>query len=177
MRFPIGLNSNLVETNIGNLVIVLRITRNVVGDAVKESLSARRSRLEAQTQQTKVRQQSIYLGVVRAEEVRAKACRHAEKIHVNAEHSLNTIQRAAQARKEEMTLLLQLQRDLQMNQQELRTERSLLIDIVTKASSAAEKNLLLKFKPQHSLTPELKTFHVQHINATLKKWKAGKYRN
>jgi len=150
MRHGFGLNTNLLETNILNLVVVIRIVVTVVGDALNTLLVKRRQMVlltieevdkkaqEAQ-QQLESARASVETARLRAQEIRIQALQEAEKESSAARDiRIKDLQRLQEMGKQEA----QLERQ--------RTVRSISQQVANLALASAEKTLRTTLRGQGS---------------------------
>jgi F-type H+-transporting ATPase subunit b len=166
IRLAFGFNTNLFETNILNLSVVVVIVVTVVGDALSTLLDQRRKTILVTVQEIdkKIRdaqkrledaQKSVENARLRAKEIRIQAIQT-----VDLENS-----------KAKLQLKEDLRRLQRKSRQELQLERQRVVQSTTKkivdlSLALAENILLERFKPQGAVSPRQNELNEIHIKKT-----------
>jgi len=169
MRNGFGLNTDLFETNVLNLAVVVGVVVVVVGDALSVLLKQRRETIlltlqEADTKAIEAKnrldeaKKSVEESRIRANEIRLNAIQIAEKeskeVQKQAKSDLNRIQ--------------------ERNQKAMQLERQKTIQIVSQqvvnlALTTAENALLKTFGSGTSVRSKHKELNEKHIRETFRK--------
>lgn len=166
MRQGFGLNTDLFETNVLNLAVVLGIVVTVVGDAVRDVLDQRRamilSRMNDADQKARAARirleearKSVEMARVRAKEIRLQAIQTAEQESLIAKQQLRKdLQRLRE--RGQQAIRLEYQRAAQMMTQQ----------ITTLALTTAENTLLAAFDSQDPTCSKQKDLNEVHVRET-----------
>jgi F-type H+-transporting ATPase subunit b len=171
MRHGFGFNTNLLETNVLNLRVVVRIVVKVVGDALRELLDQRRQTILSTLQEADKKKYILQQQLDTAKE--------AVKIaHITAEdirsQSIQTIDQ------ENYTMEEKLKKDLEILQQSsnqaIKLERqramqSITQQIISLALKTAE-NKLISLNPKGPSYSKQKELNNLHVKETFRKLKA-----
>jgi F-type H+-transporting ATPase subunit b len=171
MRHIFGINSNIFETNILNLAVVLGIVVTVVGEAVRELLEERRKTIllaleeadqKAAAAQQRLRdaQKSVETARVRAEQIRLQATQTIEQENLSIQKQLERDLKRLRERGAE-TINLEYQRAVQ----------AIARQVTTLALTAAESTLLTSFGSQDPTRSKQKKLNELHIRKTLSQLK------
>jgi F-type H+-transporting ATPase subunit b len=169
MRNGFGLNTNLFETNILNLAVVVGVVVVVVGDALRTLLKQRRETIlltlqEADTKAIEAKnrldeaKKSVEESRIRANEIRLNAVQIAEKESKEVQkQSKNDLDRMKES-----------------NQKAIQLERQKTIQIVSQqvvdlALTTAENALLKTFGSGNSVRSKHKELNEKHIRETFRK--------
>jgi F-type H+-transporting ATPase subunit b len=166
MRRDFGLNTNLFETNVLNLLVVFWVVVTVVGDAFRTSLNERRQAIlstlqeadqkiiEAQELLEKSRK-SVETARSRAQEIRAQAIKTAEQERSAIQEQLkNDLQRLIERGRQ--TIYLERQRAVQ----------SIAQKVARLALIAAENTLLKDLGPKGLSSSKQKELNEIHVSET-----------
>jgi len=171
MKNGFGLNTNLFETNILNLRVVIGVVRTVVGDAVRSLLDQRRKTilvtLQEVDQKARNAQQrldearaAVETARARAQEIRAQAIQTVEQESVIIQKKLKEdLQRRQEIR----------QQVLQLEQQQRR--QTIAQKVANLAIMAAEDTLLIKLGPMGPMHAKQKELNEVHVRETFRKLK------
>jgi len=168
MRNGLGLNTNLFETNILNLVVVIRIVVTVVGEAFNTLLVKRRQmvlltleeadkKVQEAQQQLERAQKSVETARLRAREIRIQAIQEAEKESSAAQSiMIEDLKRLRETGEQES----------QLNRQ--RAVRSISQHVANLAIASAEKTLLQALKgPGSNIRSKQKELNERYVRGTL----------
>jgi F-type H+-transporting ATPase subunit b len=173
MRNGFGLNTNLFETNVLNLAVVVGVVVTVVGDALSVLLKERRDTILSTLQEADEKaieaknrldeaKKSVDESRVRANEIRLNAIQIAERESKEVQkQSKNDIRRLQEA-----------------NQRIIQLERQQTIQIVSQqvadlAITVAENALLKTFRSNNSIRSKHKELNEKHIRETFRKLVRG----
>jgi len=166
MRIGFGLNTNLVETNILNLAVVLGIVVTVIGDALKNLLNERRIIIlsilqEASKKEDRLEQQ---LREARKAVEMARSC--AREIRAQ---SLEIVEKERSTRQEK--LKIDLQRFKERGEQAIKVEQQRAKQVVAKrvtdlALERAQNSLVQSFGKQGNLYSKQKDLNNILVNET-----------
>jgi F-type H+-transporting ATPase subunit b len=173
MRNGFGFNTNLFETNVLNLAVVVRIVVTVVGDAVRRLLDQRRQiilstlqeadqkAIEAQNR-LDIAQKSVETARLRAQEIRRQADQLAEQESSTIQQQLkNDLQRLQERGRQAVKLEYQ------------RTMQSITQQVATLALTTAESILLTVLGSQDKDCAKQKKLNEIHVRETLCQLKLG----
>jgi F-type H+-transporting ATPase subunit b len=167
MRNGFGLNTNLFETNVLNLAVVVGIVVTVVGDAVRSLLDQRReiilSTLQEADQKAReaqnrldTAQKSVEIARLRAQEIRRQAVQLAEQESSTIQQQLaNDLQRLQERGRQAVKLEYQ------------RTMQSITQQVATLALTTAESMLLTVLGSQDKDCSKQKELNEMHVRETL----------
>jgi len=173
MRHGFGLNTNLFETNVLNLAVVVGIVVTVVGDAFRTLLDQRKkivlSTLQEADQKAREAQQrleeaqkSVETARLRAQEIRTQAIQVAEQESSMIQQQLqNDLQRLQE--RGQKAVKLEYQRTIQRVTQQ----------IATLALTTAESKLLTILGSQDPNSSKQKDLNEMHVRETLCQLKRG----
>jgi F-type H+-transporting ATPase subunit b len=167
MRHGFGLNTDLFETNVLNLAVVLGIVVGVVGDAVRDLLDQRREMIVSALQEAdqkaadaqqrlEIAQKSVETASLRAQEIRTQALSSVEQ--------------------ETSIIRRQLEKDLlrlkERGRQAIQLEYQRAVQAVTQrisslALTAAESKLLIIFNSQDQGLSKQRELNEMHVRETL----------
>jgi len=172
VRDGFGLNTNLFETNVLNLVVVLRVVVVVVGDALRTLLDQRRQTIlstlqeaskkarEAQ-QQLENAQKAVETAQLRAQEIRIKMVQVVEQENYAIQQQLNEDLRRLQERGRQ-AIQLERQRTVQIIAQQVAN-----LALVTAENTLLET--LRSYGTAFSKQTELNELHVRETFRKLKR--------
>lgn len=171
MRHGFGFNTNLLETNVLNLRVVLRVVVKVVGDALRALLDQRRQMIlstlqEADKkknilqQQLETAKESVKIARITAEEIRTQSIQAVEQESYTIEEKL----------KKDLELLEQSSNQaIELERQ--RAIQSVAQQVATLALKNAEDRLTISINPggpSHLKHKDLNKLHVQETFRKLK---------
>jgi len=171
MRHGFGFNTNLLETNVLNLRVVLRVVVKVVGDALRALLDQRRQMIlstlqEADKkknilqQQLETAKESVKIARITAEEIRTQSIQAVEQENYAIEEKL----------KKDLELLEQSSNQaIELERQ--RAIQSVAQQVATLALKNAEDRLTISINPggpSHLKHKDLNKLHVQETFRKLK---------
>jgi F-type H+-transporting ATPase subunit b len=171
MRHGFGFNTNLIETNVLNLRVVLSLVVSQVGGALKTRLDDRRKIIlsilqEADKKKAQLRQQleearkAVEEAQLMAKEIREQSFKAVEQENYTAEQKL----------KED------LKRFQENSQQMIKLERQRTMQVITQyiadlALQEAETRLIKTLKPQGQFSKKQKELNEIHVQDTFRKLK------
>jgi F-type H+-transporting ATPase subunit b len=169
MRHGFGFNTNLIETNVLNLRVVVSIVVSQLGEVLKNRLDDRRKMIlsilqEADKKKEQLRQQleearkAVEEAQVTAQEIRDQSIQAVQKENYTAEQKL----------KED------LKRFQENSQQIIKLERQRTLQVITQyiadlALEEAENRLVKTLKPQGQLSKKQKELNEMHVQETFRK--------
>ena len=168
MRQGFGFNTDLFETNVLNLAVVVGIVVTVVGDAVQSLLDQRRQNIlstlaeadkkarEAQKRLEEA-QKSVVSARYRAQEIRLQAIQAAERERIAIQDKLASDLQRLRDRGRQRTQLARQQTVQAMAQQ-----------VANLALTSAESTLLKAFGSQASSLSKQKELNEIHVRETLR---------
>ena len=169
MRYNFGLNTNLFETNVLNLIVVLGVVVTIVGDAIKSLLDQRRQTILSVLQEADKKAREAQKRLEEARAIVEVAHERAQEIRAQALEAME---------QENYTIQKQLQIDLQRLQERgqkaiqlerQRTVRTLADQVANLALNTAERTLLLVFVQQGSSLVKQKELNEAHLRETFQK--------
>jgi F-type H+-transporting ATPase subunit b len=171
MRHGFGFNTNLIETNVLNLRVVLSLVVSQVGEVLKNRLDDRRKIIlsilqEADKKKEQLRQQleearkAVEEAQLMAKDIRDQSLQAVEKENYTAEQKL----------KED------LKRFQENSQQIIKLERQRTLQVVTQyiadiALKEAESRLLKTLDPRGQISKKQKELNEIHVQETFRKLK------
>jgi F-type H+-transporting ATPase subunit b len=173
MRQGFGLNTNIFETNILNLAVVLGIVVTVVGDALRSILNQRRQNIlstlaeaDAKSRESQNRLEEAKKSVVaarfRAQEIRLQAIQVAEQENLSAQSKLaDDLQRLRDRGRQRIQLARQ------------QTVQTIAQQVASLAVTTAESTLLKSFGSQTSATSKQIELNEVHVSETLRTLKGS----
>jgi F-type H+-transporting ATPase subunit b len=173
MRNGFGLNTNLFETNVLNLAVVVGVVVTVVGDALSVLLKERRETILSTLQEADEK-------AIEAKNRLDEAKKFVEESRISAnEIRINAIQIAERESKEVQNQAKSDMRRLQERTQRIiQLERQQTIQIVSQqvadlALTTAENELLKTFGSGNSVRSKHKELNEKHIRETFRKLTRG----
>jgi F-type H+-transporting ATPase subunit b len=171
MRHGFGFNTNIIETNVLNLRVVLSIVVSQLGEVLKTRLDSRRKiilsilqeadkKKEQLQQQLRDAQKAVEEAQVAAQEIRDQSIQAVQKENYTAEQKL----------KED------LKRFQENSQQMIKLERQRTLQVITQhiadlALQEAENKLIRTIKPQGQFSKKQKELNDIHVQDTFRKLK------
>jgi len=167
IRSGFGFNTNLFETNILNLVAVIRILVTVVGDAIRTFLDGRRKKILLRLQEADIKakearksledtRKEFEIAGLRAQEIRIQANQTAEQEVSAVEEQLKIDLRRLKERGNQ-TIQLERQRAIQ----------SIARQFADIALISAENILLKSFGTESENRPKQKELNEIHVRKTI----------
>jgi F-type H+-transporting ATPase subunit b len=179
MRHGFGFNTNLIETNVLNLRVVVRIVVKVVGDAVKNILDERRQIILSTLQEADKKERKIQQQLREAKKALETAQITAQEIRSQSNEAVQ---------QENYTIKKKLDEDLKRFQESssktIKLERQQIIEFITQqvavlAVRNAEYRLSTVLKngpgPISLKQKELNKIHIQETFNRLKRKLSSKY--
>ena len=177
MRHSFRFNTNLIETNVLNLRVVIRIVVKVIGDTVKNILNERRQIILSTLQETDKKEKKIQQQLKEAKKTLKTAQITAQEIHSQSNEAIE---------QENYTIQKKLNEDLKRFQesssQTIKLEHQQIIEFITQqvailAVKNAENrlNTVLKNSPISLKQKELNKIHIQETFNRLKRKLSSKY--
>lgn len=173
MRNGFGLNTNLFETNVLNLAVVVGIVVTVVGDSVRTLLDERRQIILSTLQESDQKAMEAQQRLEEAQEAVELARSRAQEIRIQA---LQTCEQ------ERSIIQQQLKKDLQRLQERgrqavqleyQRTVQALTQKVATLALTTAESTLLTILGSQDPSCVKQKELNETCVRETLRQLKSG----
>jgi F-type H+-transporting ATPase subunit b len=156
LRQGFGLNTNLFETNVLNLAVVLRVVIKVVGDSLKTLLDQRRksilSTLQEVDQKAKEAKQRLREANKTLEEARSRS----QEIRIQATQAVERENCVAQERLESDRRRLQERRNQAIQLERQRMTQSISDQVSNIALTSAENTLLKLFLSKDTSNPKQK---------------------
>ena len=166
MRRGFGLNTNILETNVLNLLVVFWVVVTFVGDAFRTTLDQRRETVLSTLQEAdqKIREaqellekarKAVETARTRAQEIRAQADQLAEQESVAIQKQLKR----------------DLQRLIERGRQTINLEKQSALQSIAKnvarlALNSAEKSLIADLKPKGPISSKQKELNEMHVSET-----------
>jgi len=171
MRYGFGFNTNLIETNVLNLRVVVRIVVKVVGDALKNTLDERRQMILSTLQEADKKERKLQQQLEEAKKALETARLSAQEIRTEFDQAVKQ-----ENYRIEQKLIEDLKRLKESSCQTIKLERQQIIESVTQqvadlALKNAENrlNTVLKNDPVSSKQKELNKIHIQETFNKLKR--------
>ena len=169
MRGDFGLNTDILETNILNLVVVLGVVVTVVGDAVRALLDQRRESVLFTLQEADRKVREAQLLLEEANKAVETARFRSQEIRIQAVKSVEQERYAIQQQLKE-----DLQRLKDRSSKTVQLERRRTIQIITKkvadlALTTAENILLISFGSRGPSNPKQKELNEIRVTETFLK--------
>jgi F-type H+-transporting ATPase subunit b len=174
MRHGFGFNTNLLETNVLNLRVVVRIVVKFVGDALRELLDQRRQTIlstlqEADKkkyilqQQLDIAKEAVKIARITAEDIRSQSIQTIDQENYTMEEKL----------KKDLEILQQSSNQaIKLERQ--RAMQSITQQIISLALKTAE-NKLISLNPKGPSYSKQKDLNNLHVKETFRKLKARLY--
>jgi F-type H+-transporting ATPase subunit b len=174
MRHGFGFNTNLLETNVLNLRVVVRIVVKVVGDALRELLDQRRQTIlstlqEADKkkyilqQQLDIAKEAVKIARITAEDIRSQSIQTIDQENYTIEEKL----------KKDLEILQQSSNQaIKLERQ--RAMQSITQQVISLAVKTAE-NKLISLNPKGPSYSKQKDLNNLHVKETFRKLKARSY--
>jgi len=174
MRHGFGFNTNLLETNVLNLRVVVRIVVKVVGDALRELLDQRRQTIlstlqEADKkkyilqQQLDIAKEAVKIARITAEDIRSQSIQTIDQENYAIEEKL----------KKDLEILQQSS-DQAIKLERQRAMQSITQQVISLALKTAE-NKLISLNPKGPSYSKQKDLNNLHVKETFRKLKARLY--
>lgn len=168
MRTGFGLNTNLFETNVLNLAVVVVIVVNVVGDALKDLLDQRRKIILSTIAEANQREKDAQSRLAEAQVSVELARKQSQEIRIQAvkivEQESSTIQKqfkeTLQQIKEKGAQEIQLERQRAVN--------SIAQQVADLALTTAEKALIIGFKSEGNSQENQDALNAKYFNETFR---------
>jgi len=172
MRHGFGFNTNLLETNVLNLGVVVRIVVKVVGDALRELLDQRRKAIvstlteadkkkEDLQQQLDVAKEAVKIARITAEDIRSQSIQTIDQENYAIEEKL----------KKDLDLL-QKSSNQAIELERQRAMQSITQQVVSVALKTAENKLTISLNPKGPSSSKQKDLNNLHVKETFRKLKA-----
>jgi len=177
MRHGFGFNTNLIETNVLNLRVVVRIVVKVVGDALKNILDERRQIILSTLQEADKKERKIQQQLREAKKALETAQITAQEIRSQSDEAVQKENYAIKKKLDE-----DLKRFQESSSQTIKLERQQIIEFIAQqvavlAVKNAENRLstVLKDSPISLKQKELNKIHIQETFSRLKRKLSSKY--
>jgi len=177
MRHGFGFNTNLIETNVLNLRVVVRIVVKVVGDAVKNILDERRQIILSTLQEADKKERKLQQQLEEAKKALVTAKATAQEIRSQSNQAVEQENYIIQQRLNE-----DLKRFQESSSQTIKLERQQIIESITQQvavlalkNAKDALNTVLKNDPVSLKQKELNKIHIQETFNKLKRKLISKY--
>jgi F-type H+-transporting ATPase subunit b len=166
-----GINTNIFETNLLNLAVVVRVVVSVVGDRIRSLLEQRRQNVMAILQDVDVKAKAREQQLLDARNALKTAQNYAQEIRIQA---------LLTAESERSLILQQLKRELKRIQERgdqvvqieyLRTIQDITRRITQLALSTTEKTLRSALDPNGPSVAKQKELNAVHVRETFRQLK------
>jgi len=172
MRHGFGFNTNLLETNVLNLRVVVRIVVKFVGDALRELLDQRRQTIlstlqEADKkkyilqQQLDIAKEAVKIARITAEDIRGQSIQTIDQENYAIEEKL----------KKDLEILQQSS-DQAIKLERQRAMQSITQQVISLALKTAENKLTISLNPKGPSYSKQKELNNLHVKETFRKLKA-----
>jgi F-type H+-transporting ATPase subunit b len=171
MKHSFGVNTNLIETNILNLRVVLSLVVSQVGGALKSRLDERRKIILSILQEADKKKEQLRQQLEEARKAIEEAQSTATEIR---EQSFQVVERENNAAKQK--LKEDLKRFQENSQQMIKLERQRTLQVVTQyiadlALKEAETRLLKTLDPRGQVSKKQKELNEMQVQETFRKLK------
>jgi F-type H+-transporting ATPase subunit b len=167
LRQGFGFNTNLIETNVLNLAVVIGVVIKVVGDSLRSLLDQRRSTILSTLQEADLKAKEAKQRLEAAQRTLEEARLRVQEIRIQ---TIQTVEREkSEARK-------QLERDLnrlrERRNQAIQLERQRATQFISYqisglALNSAENILLNALNPKNASSPKQKELNEMYVRETL----------
>jgi len=166
LRQGFGFNTNLFETNILNLAVVLRVVIKVVGDSLSTVLDERRQNILSTLQEVDQKAKETKQRLREAQRALEEARSRSQEIRIQATQAIERENFAAQERLKRDRQRLQERRNQAIQLERQRTAQSISYQVSNLALTSAENTLLKIFVSQRTSISKQKELNEICIRKT-----------
>jgi len=148
LRQGFGLNTNLFETNILNLAVVLRVVIKIVGDSLSTVLDERRQNILSTLQEVDQKAKEAKQRLREAQKALEEARSRSQEIRIQTTQAIERENCTAQERLKRDRQRLQERRSQAIQLERQRTAQSISYQVSNLALTSAENTLLKIFASQ-----------------------------
>ena len=166
LRQGFGLNTNLFETNILNLTVVIGVVVKVVGDSLRSLLDQRRKTILSTLQEADLKAKEAKQRLEAAQRTLEEARLRVQEIRIQTTQAVEREKSIAQKQLEKDLQRLRERKDQRVQLERQRATQSISHQISTLALSSAENVLLTALGSQNTSNSKQKELNEVHVRET-----------
>ena len=166
LRQGFGLNTNLFETNILNLTVVIGVVIKVVGDSLRSLLDQRRKTILSTLQEADLKAKETKQRLEAAQRTFEEARLRVQEIRIQTIQAIEREKSIAQRQLEKDIQRLRERKDQRIQLEQQRATQSISDQISTLALNSAETMLLTALDSQNTSSSKQKELNEVHVRKT-----------
>ena len=166
LRQGFGLNTNLLETNVLNLAVVIGVVIKVVGDSLRSLLEQRRRTILSTLQEADLKAKEANQRLEAAQRTLEEARSRVQEIRIQTVQAVEREKSVAQSQLERDLRRLRDRRDQAIQIERQRTTQLISYQVSSLALNSAETILLNSLNPQEASNSKQKELNEMHVRKT-----------
>jgi len=166
LRQGFGLNTNLLETNVLNLAVVIGVVIKVVGDSLRSLLEQRRRTILSTLQEADLKAKEANQRLEAAQRTLEEARSRVQEIRIQTVQAVEREKSVAQSRLERDLRRLRDRRDQAIQIERQRTTQLISYQVSSLALNSAETILLNSLNPQEASNSKQKELNEMYVRKT-----------
>lgn len=166
LRQGFGLNTNLLETNVLNLAVVIGVVIKVVGDSLRSLLEQRRRTILSTLQEADLKAKEANQRLEAAQRTLEEARSRVQEIRIQTVQAVEREKSVAQSRLERDLRRLRDRRDQAIQIERQRTTQLISYQVSSLALNSAETILLNSLNPQEASNLKQKELNEMYVRKT-----------
>jgi len=166
LRQGFGLNTNLLETNVLNLAVVIGVVVKVVGDSLRSLLDQRRRTILSTLQEADLKAREANQRLEAAQRTLEEARSRVQEIRIQTIQAVEREKSVAQKQLERDLRRLQERRDQAIQLERQRTTQFISYQVSSLALNSAENILLSSLSSQRTSSSKQKELNEMHVRET-----------
>jgi len=166
LRQGFGLNTNLFETNVLNLAVVLGVAIKVVGDSLRSLLDQRKRTILSTLQEADLKAKEANQRLEAAQRTLEESRLRVQEIRIQTVQAVEREKSAAQRQLERDLRRLRERRNQAIQLECQRATQFISYQVSSLALNSAERILLNSLNPQNASTAKQKELNEMHVRET-----------
>jgi F-type H+-transporting ATPase subunit b len=166
LRQGFGLNTNLLETNVLNLAVVIGVVIKVVGDSLRSLLDQRRRTILSTLQEADLKAKEANQRLEAAQRTLEEARSRVQEIRIQTVQAVEREKSVAQKQLERDLRRLRDRRDQAIQIERQRTTQLISYQVSSLALNSAETILLNSLNPQRASNLKQKELNEMYVRKT-----------
>ena len=166
LRQGFGLNTNLLETNVLNLAVVIGVVIKVVGDSLRSLLEQRRRTILSTLQEADLKAKEANQRLEAAQRTLEEARSRVQEIRIQTVQAVEREKSVAQSQLERDLRRLRDRRDQAIQIERQRTTQLISYQVSSLALNSAETILLNSLNPQEASNSKQKELNEMYVRKT-----------
>jgi F-type H+-transporting ATPase subunit b len=166
LRQGFGLNTNLLETNVLNLAVVIGVVIKFVGDSLRSLLEQRRRTILSTLQEADLKAKEANQRLEAAQRTLEEARSRVQEIRIQTVQAVEREKSVAQSRLERDLRRLRDRRDQAIQIERQRTTQLISYQVSSLALNSAETILLNSLNPQEASNSKQKELNEMYVRKT-----------